>query len=549
MARWSRVVLVGFSGTGKTTVSRLLATELGWDAVDTDAVIEARLEMTVPEIFARRGEASFRQEERSILQAALQREKIVIATGGGAVAEDAIWGSDRLGAASVLTVALEAQPEMILSRLRDQMAADGESLARPLLTGADPLGRITGLKQTRQRFYDRASITLPVDNTAPGTTACEIAVLIRDAGDTIALDLPHAASRIVVKPGGFANVAGLMRDAYPGLRRTWVISDDRVAAFYLDPLASSLGDLGLEHRSLVVDHGEGSKSIAGAAGLYDALLTGGVERKDVLIALGGGVVGDLAGFVAATTLRGLGLVQVPTSLLAMVDSSVGGKTGINHQAGKNLIGAFYQPPLVVIDPKLLATLPPRELTSGWTEIIKHAVIQPSTPGGERSDLWGFLERNRDQLMQRYEPAVSYLIQRNVALKAKVVEADEREAGLRGYLNFGHTIGHAIEAAGYTLLHGEAVAVGMRAAMRLGERMNACSSQEVGRLDQLLDEFGLPATARADPARVLELLGSDKKKQRGKQRWVLPRAGGGVELRDDVPAEIVSDVLEAVLRPA
>jgi 3-dehydroquinate synthase len=265
----------------------------------------------------------------------------------------------------------------------------------------------------------------------------------------------------------------------------------------------------------------------------------------VVIALGGGVVGDLAGFVAATVLRGVGLVQVPTSLLACVDSSVGGKTGIDHLAGKNLIGAFYQPPLVVVDPSLLRTLPPRELTSGWAEIVKHALIQPSTPGGESADLLSFLERNADHLLALEEPATSYLIRRNVALKAAVVEADEREQGIRAYLNFGHTLGHAIEAAGYTLLHGEAIAIGMRAAARLGIAMGTFDEAGLQRLDALLDRYGLPATTDADPDRVLSLIGSDKKRAAGRQRWVLPLSAGGVTIRDDVPEAMVREALLGV----
>ena len=233
------------------------------------------------------------------------------------------------------------------------------------------------------------------------------------------------------------------------------------------PIEDRLRESGFSVSTHAVAPGEGSKSLATAGELYDWLLGGGVERGDVIVALGGGVVGDLAGFVAATVLRGIGLVQVPTSLLAAVDSSVGGKTGINHAAGKNLIGAFLQPPLVIVDTALLRTMPARELRSGWAEVVKHAVIQRSTPGGERGDLAEVLARNAARLSQLEEPATSYVVWRNIALKAAVVAADERETGIRAFLNFGHTLGHAIEAADYQLLHGEAVALGMRAASELG----------------------------------------------------------------------------------
>jgi 3-dehydroquinate synthetase len=264
-----------------------------------------------------------------------------------------------------------------------------------------------------------------------------------------------------------------------------------------------------------------------------------------VIALGGGVIGDLAGFVAATVLRGVALVQVPTSLLAMVDSSIGGKTGLNHRTGKNLIGAFYQPPLVVIDPRLLATLPPRELTAGWAEIVKHAVIQPSTPSGERADLLAFLERNRSSLRALREPVLSYAIARNVALKAAVVETDETETGIRAYLNFGHTLGHAIEASDYRLLHGEAIAVGMRAATRIAHQLGMIDDAFVDRLDDLLNAFSLPATTSSDHDLILSKLISDKKRVAGRQRWVLPMAAGGVTIRHDVDEAVVREALRQV----
>jgi 3-dehydroquinate synthetase len=244
-------------------------------------------------------------------------------------------------------------------------------------------------------------------------------------------------------------------------------------------------------------------------------------------------------------LRGVPLIQIPASLLAMVDSSIGGKTGINHRTGKNLIGAFYQPPIVVIDPELLRTLPKRELTASWAEIVKHAEIQPSSPGGERADLLAFLERNGNRLRRLESPATTYAIERNVRLKAAVVEADERETGIRAYLNFGHTLGHAIEASDYRLLHGEAISVGMRAAMRIGLRMEMIGPGDVTRLDALLDAFELPATASSDRETVLAKMGSDKKRVDGRQRWVLPLAEGGVTLRSDIPEFVVLDALREV----
>jgi len=548
-----RIVLIGFSGTGKSTVARLAAAGLGWTAVDTDAEIEREFACSIPRIFERAGEAEFRRAERRLLAAALTRNRVVIATGGGAAVAREAWGRDLLGRPGTLVVAFDAQGETILARLRAQQGAEGGAVERPLLAGGDPLGRIASLKADRQPAYDQAALTLVVDRVSAADVAAEIAALVPAARQRpepdVELRAPSGSSAIVVAPGLLADLGTLVRARWPKASRSWIVSDEAVAALHGDAARAALAAAGFAVDLRAVGVGEGSKSLAVAGTLYDWLLGAGVERGDVVVALGGGVVGDLAGFVAATCLRGVGLVQVPTSLLAMVDSSVGGKTGINHPAGKNLIGAFYQPPLVVIDPALLATLPRRQLTSGWAEVVKHAVIQPSCPGGERGDLATFLERNADHLRHLRHPATGYLIRRNVALKAAVVEADERESGVRAYLNFGHTLGHAIEAAGYALLHGEAVAVGMRAAARLGSRVGACGPDDTGRIERLIDLFGLPAASPADPARVLALLGSDKKRQAGRPRWVLPVTGGGVELRQDIPPASVADVLRGLTTAA
>ena len=549
MSRYKRIVLIGFSGSGKSTVAKRLADLLDWQLVDTDADIERATGKTVPEIFATDGEAAFRQLEREAMLRALAIDGAVIATGGGAVATGDLWTADLLGHHDCLVIALDVRPETTLARLRRQQEHDGAAVARPMIAGDDPLGRIAALKATRQSVYDRAAITLPVDTTDPETIAFEIAaIVLRAPGDpkpTLHLRAESASSSIYIAPGVVEFVGKIARETWPKARRAWVISDVNVASHHAGKVERALTEGGFESTLLTVPAGESSKSWATAGQLLDQLLDGGIERGDVVVALGGGVIGDLAGFVAATVLRGVPLIQIPTSLLAMVDSSIGGKTGINHRTGKNLIGAFYQPPIVVIDPELLGTLPKRELTAGWAEIVKHAEIQPSTPGGERADLLAFLERNGNRLRRLESPAITYAIERNVRLKAAVVEADERETGIRAYLNFGHTLGHAIEASDYRLLHGEAISVGMRAAMRIGLRMEMIGPDDVTRLDALLDAFELPATASSDRETVLAKMGSDKKRVDGRQRWVLPLAEGGVTLRSDIPEFVVLDALREV----
>lgn len=548
MASVSRIVLIGFSGTGKTTVARLLADRLGWDVADTDEAIEAEWGIPIPAIFRDHGEAAFRASEQRALRAQLAREQVVIATGGGAVADDAVWDADHLRREGTLVLALDAEPETILQRLREQAVAEGEDTERPMLAGDDPLGRIAALKGSRQHYYDAADLTLHVDAIDAAAVAAELATIVESRKGTpltIRLDADSASSDILVGPGTIAMLGREARARWPKARRTWIVSDENVAALHAATAEEALRVEGFAANTMAVPAGEGSKSLETAGQLYDWMLGGGVERGDIVVALGGGVVGDLAGFVAATVLRGLGLVQVPTSLLAMVDSSVGGKTGINHAAGKNLIGAFLQPHLVIADTDLLQTLPPRELRAGWGEIVKHAFIQRSTPGGERGDLAGYLRRNARHLLELREPATSYLIWRNIALKAAVVAADEREMGIRAYLNFGHTLGHAIEAADYALLHGEAIAVGMVAASRLGVLAGTCGADHAEAIDELVASFGLPRTAAVDEARVLALIKSDKKRVAGRQRYVLPIDGGGVVIRDDVSEQAAAEALRSV----
>ena len=549
-----RVVLIGFSGTGKSSVARLLAAELGWAAADSDDEIERQWGVSIPEIFRHHGEAAFRSSERAALQNLLERDRVVIATGGGAAVDASAWDRELLGRQGTLVVALDAEPETILARLECQAAAEGESVERPMLAGDDPLARIRALKETRQQAYDAAHVTLSTEQVSAGSVAAELAALARLAPEqplAVSLEAASGDSDIVVAPGAVSQLGTWIRERWPNARRAWIVTDGHVGPLHGVTVERSLVEAGLRASTKPVAPGEGSKSLGTAGKLYDWVLGHGIERGDVVVALGGGVVGDLAGFVAATVLRGVGLVQVPTSLLAAVDSSVGGKTGVNHAAGKNLIGAFLQPRLVVVDPHLLRTMPPRELRSGWAEVVKHAIIQRSTPGGERGDLATILRRNDGPLQRLHEHATAYIVWRNISLKAAVVAADERESGIRAYLNFGHTIGHAIEAVDYHLLHGEAVAVGMRAAAELGMLHGTCGVDDVRRIEDLIAAFGLPQSATLDEARVLQRMGSDKKRAAGRHRFVLPKAGGGVEIRDDVPRMAVAQALAMVntARPA
>jgi 3-dehydroquinate synthase len=327
----------------------------------------------------------------------------------------------------------------------------------------------------------------------------------------------------------------------------WLISDSAVYPHYGSALEGRLRGAGYTVHSHTIPSGESSKNLNQLGQLYSWMLGGGVERRDTVLALGGGVVGDLAGFAAASVLRGIALVQLPTTLLAMVDAAVGGKTGVNHPLGKNLIGAFHQPRLVLADTQTLHTLPPRELRAGWAEVIKHGVIRDAGLF-EQLEHWqadsGAPNMDLDEAFR--QTPITEIIRRAVAVKVAVVSADEREQGERIILNYGHTVGHALEAAmGYgTLLHGEAVAIGMHAEARIATAIGLCTPELVERQQQLLSTYGLSTAfpSGIDREAILALMLRDKKVQRKRIRWVLPAAIGTVAVRDDVAVELVRETL-------
>jgi 3-dehydroquinate synthase len=324
------------------------------------------------------------------------------------------------------------------------------------------------------------------------------------------------------------------------LPRVAIVTNTTVAPLYLQQLSAALRAEGVEAISIVLEDGERYKNWATLNRIYDALLEQRCDRKTTLIALGGGVVGDLAGFAAATYMRGIPFVQVPTTLLAQVDSSIGGKTGINHPLGKNMIGAFYQPRLVLADTAVLATLPPRELSAGLAEVIKHGLIRDAA-------FVAWLEQNVEKLLACDAAALAHAVRRCCEIKAAVVAEDERETGVRALLNFGHTFGHAIESAlGYgEWLHGEAVAAGMVMAAELSRRMGFIAQADLDRIVALLRRAKLPvAQPGIAPARLLELMAVDKKTEGGRLRFVLLDRIGAGSVRDQVPSELLLQALAA-----
>ena len=317
-----------------------------------------------------------------------------------------------------------------------------------------------------------------------------------------------------------------------------VVTNTTVAHLFLEQLARALAREGVEVVRIVVPDGEEHKDWSTLNAVFDALLEKRCGRDTTLIALGGGVIGDLAGFAAATYQRGVQYVQVPTTLLAQVDSSVGGKTAINHPLGKNMIGAFHQPRLVLADMDTLKTLPERELRAGLAEVIKHGLVRDAA-------FFAWLEANVGRLLALDPGALEHAVMHSIAIKAEIVGEDERESGLRRVLNFGHTFGHAIETAlGYgTWLHGEAVAAGMAMAADLSRQLGYLSEADTGRIRSLLERAGLPTAAQGiPPSRMQQLMSLDKKVKEGRVNFVLLERLGTATLRDDVPPAAVGQTL-------
>jgi 3-dehydroquinate synthase len=366
---------------------------------------------------------------------------------------------------------------------------------------------------------------------------------------TIEVALSANPYPIVIGADGLSRLGELIRERgfRPGTK-VLVVTNPVVEQHYGTAVLASLAQAGFDASALVIEAGEDQKNPATVALIHDAAFERRLERGSLIVALGGGVVGDMAGFAAATWLRGITVVQVPTTLLAMVDAAIGGKTGVNHPGGKNLIGAFHQPTLVLIDPSTLATLPEREFRAGMAEVIKYGVIGDAElfadleSAAHRDPRAGLASQQAvgEELLQR-------LLERSAAAKARVVAADEREGGLRAILNYGHTLGHAVEAlCGYgTWLHGEAVALGMLAAGEIAVAMDLWSRPEQERQRALIAAAELPLRwPDLDPQAVLTCLQGDKKVQEGRVRFVLPTAVGAVQIRSDVQE---ATILEALLR--
>jgi shikimate kinase/3-dehydroquinate synthase len=513
------LVLSGFMATGKSTLGPVVAARLGLPFLDTDSELARRTGESVPNLWRGRGEATFRALEAELVRELLDDGVVrVLSFGGGTVTVRALrhFALDR-----AFVVTLVASPEVVLSRIHD--LAD-----RPTLAGPDPLGRVRSLLEQRAVAYAECHLRIITDELTLEEAASRIAHEAHQA--RVVVPLGERTYSVHFTHDAPLDLADVVRAQHPS--SVLVVTDEKVRAARGEALEQSLEALAVPRSTVTLPSGEENKTLQSVQAIWDAALFAQADRRSVVVGFGGGVVGDLAGFAAATLLRGVRVLQVPTTLLAMVDASVGGKTGFDLPSGKNLIGSFHQPAAVVVDLAHLETLPKRERTAGLAEVAKIALTNDEA-------LWLALERDAEKLADGGGAALSPVIQRAVELKAQVVRDDEQEGGLRMLLNLGHTVGHALETAGgyVRYRHGEAVALGLVLETLASERLGVAPPGVSDRVRALLRRLGLPVDlAAGELATAWPLVALDKKRVRSTVSLPLVRGVGDavvqpVSLRD------------------
>ncbi|ACB94008.1 3-dehydroquinate synthase [Beijerinckia indica] len=557
------LVLVGLMGSGKTSTGRRLAQRLGLPFVDADVEIESAAGMTISEIFARHGEDYFRDGERRVMARLLADGPKILATGGGAFMNEET--RSRIAEKGV-SIWLKADPDVLWRRVKKRPH-------RPLLQTREPEKTLHRLMEQRYPIYARADIAVesrdgPHDAVVediltalefflrfspnpplppPGTLNPSFLGQDSALTELVPVELGARAYEIHIGPDLIARAGSLIAALAPKAACA-VITDDNVAREHLPRLEQALAQQGIRYETIKVRPGEGSKSFPVYAEVCDAVIAGKFERQDLILALGGGIVGDLAGFVAATVRRGMRFVQLPTTLLSQVDSSVGGKTGINSPHGKNLVGAFHQPSLVLADTTALETLPKREFRAGYAEVVKYGLINDP-------DFFFWLDMHWPNVFQGGADRV-HAIATSCRAKAAIVKRDELETGERALLNLGHTFGHAFEALTHfdnaRLVHGEGVAIGMACAFRFSVKRGHCSPEDAARVDNHLRMVGLPTRIRdikdfdADATAILAAMYQDKKVERGTLTFILARAIGHCFIEKKIEGEEVKAFLEEEL---
>jgi shikimate kinase / 3-dehydroquinate synthase len=541
-----RIFLTGLSGSGKSTIGEEVARLLGWDFIDTDELITKRTGLPVGQALLEYGEQRFRELESEILVSASGPERVVIASGGGAVIAEANRTFMR---EQGLVVYLNVTIETAWQRIQEHLREHGTAALRPLVAGAHGQQRLQDLYAVRKQWYEQAEEHIDTNENSPTIIARQVVACALAKGylssatstrEVVTMHLGTLTSRAVIEWGGLYSLPQTLQ-SLEFSQRVFIVTDTEVGRLYSGPVQALLENAGFGTHIFTVPAGEASKSFLYFQQILDWLVEHKAEHKEPIVALGGGVVGDLAGFVAACYHRGVPLIQVPTSLLAQADSAIGGKTGINHPQGKNLIGAYYQPGLIMVDPAFLLTLPERVYREGWAEIVKYGMVLDT-------DLFELLAANAGSTRARDATLLPAIIARCVRLKMGVVQLDEHDGGLRNILNYGHTFGHALEAlSGYeSWLHGEAVSIGMEVVARIAVARGLLSQEDALRQHKLLLALDLPVHCPGvDLEAALAAMRRDKKVRSGRMRWVLPTRIGHGEVFDDIPESLVRDALAGV----
>ncbi len=512
------IILTGFMGTGKTAVGRVVAQQLDRVFVDTDAKIETLAGKEIFEIFTRDGQETFRNMEREVCRELSAKQDLVIATGGRTLIDQA---NRELMMKSATVICLTATRDEIIHRLNGT-----DVTTRPLL-GEHPEAAIDRLLETRRATYE--SFPWRIDTTHLSIKEVAERVIEIAQERTFTVRYPGGEYEIKIGDGLLSHLGEMLKDKVSG--RIAIVTNTIVAPLYAASLEESLRDAGLDPFTCVIEDGEEHKRLTTVEQLYEEFLAGGLDRSGTVVSLGGGVTGDIAGFAAATFMRGVKFVQVPTTLLSMVDASVGGKTGVDLTAGKNLVGAFKFPELVLIDPRVLNSLPDQEIRNGAAEAIKHGII---------ADLDLF-----DRLKEGPLTFTPELIERILKVKIEIVEEDPYEHGRREVLNLGHTVGHAIEQVSqFSVPHGAAVAIGLVAAARIAAELAHADHDLTAQVESALSAWGLPIKVPDLPIpEVIQALSRDKKRKNGRIRFVLPRKIGKVKVTENVSAEMIQSILQ------
>lgn len=534
------IALTGLMGSGKTTVGKYLANHLKKNFIDTDQLIEEKEEKTISQIFEEDGEEYFRKLEAQVIKDIFADAKdLVVSLGGGAIVNP---DSRALIKASAQLVTLIADPQDLHQRIKRRKS-------RPLLKDSNKqLEILTDLWQERKSAYYDSHIQVTTENKSINAIGQEVM-------DSLKVSKPKVQEQEVTIEHKKKSYKIYFKDLYrftlapiKPSKKVLMVSQEPISKHYIDVLNEKLETDEYEINNMIIENGEQAKNFFTYQLILQKLLSLNFERNDTLIALGGGVVGDIVGFAASTFYRGINYVQIPTTLLSMIDSSVGGKTGINVPEGKNLIGSFYQPHMVHIDSSNLMTLPDREFKSGLGELVKYTMLGHEWDEVLGDNFYDFIDLNVDKILEKDQATLNEVISHCLRIKAGIVAKDETEQGIRAYLNLGHTFAHALEeTTKYKMFtHGEAVAIGLVCACYLSEELGYINKTATAKVVSLLKKFSIdykiPSELKLES--ILKAFKYDKKSINGVPRFVLPKGHlGKVKVFSDLDSELIIKAIQ------